>query len=532
MTGHLAIVLHTHLPFVRHPEHARSLEERWLHEAILECYLPLLGVLERLENDRVPVSFTMSITPPLLAMWGDPLLTQRFEEHLARLRKLAAREEKRLWGNAEFAPVAHFYATRLAELAERWQRIGGDLAGAFRRHWDEGRIELIGCSATHAYLPGLLPTFSGLSAQLELGLAAFERVMGRRPEGLWLPECAFHPAFDHELGKRGVRYTLIDTHGLTRARPQVTAAPHRAAVSPSGCVFFARDPEASQAVWSRDHGYPGDPYYRDFYRDIGFDLPESELEGETGPYGVRVSSGLKYHRITGRSGEGDKAAYQPAVALERAWAHAGDFLHKRSASLAHSAKFMQSTPVCVAPYDAELFGHWWFEGPDFLEALFRQLPEHPLTPVTLGQHLREGGMVEPAMPEACSWGEGGYGDVWVGPRTAWFWRHIHHATRHVEAAVRRGDEQRGPRSDALDQAIVELLLLQSSDWPFIVTTNTTVQYAEARFRAHHHRLSHLLHLAEKDQWSAEDATFLADVRNRDNFLGDMPSYQLRAAFAG
>lgn len=528
MTGHLAIVLHTHLPFVRHPEHARSLEERWLHEAILECYLPLLGVLERLENDRVPVAFTMSLTPPLLAMWSDPLLKERFEGHLARLRSLAAREEKRLWGNAEFAPIAHFYANRLAELEERWRRIGGDLAGAFRRHWDEGRIELIGCSATHAYLPGLLPTFSGLAAQLEIGLAAFERTMGRPPQGMWLPECAFHPAFDHELGKRGVRYTLVDTHGLTRAQPPVVAAPHRPAVSPSGCVFFARDPEASQAVWSRDAGYPGDPFYRDFYRDIGFDLPESELEGETGPYGVRISSGLKYHRITGPTG--DKAPYQPGVALERAWFHANDFLQKRTESLGRSAKAMQSPPVCVAPYDAELFGHWWFEGPDFLEALFRQLPKYPIQAVTLGQHLREGGLVEAAMPEASSWGEGGYGNVWVGPETAWFWRHIHHATRDVETLVRSQPERRGVHGDALDQAIVELLLLQSSDWPFIVKTNTTVQYAEARFRAHHHRLSHLLHLAQKETWEPADDAFLADVRNRDNFLGEMPSHRLRAAF--
>jgi 1,4-alpha-glucan branching enzyme len=525
---HLALVLHTHLPFVRHPEHARSLEERWLYEAILECYLPLLGVLDRLERDRVPTALTMSLTPPLLAMWNDPLLRERFEGHLSRLRKLADREEKRLWGNEQFAPVAHFYAERLTELADRWNAIGGDLAGAFRRHWDEGRIELLGCSATHAYLPGLLPTYSGLVAQLRLGLVAFERAMGRKPTGIWLPECAFHPAFDHELGKQGIRYVVVDTHGLTRARPRVTAAPHRAAVSPSGCVFFARDPDASQAVWSREAGYPGDPWYRDFYRDVGYDLAEEELDGEVGPFGVRISSGLKYHRITGP--DAHKEPYQPGVAREHAWEHARDFLQKRTLTLAHAETLLQSTPICVAPYDAELFGHWWFEGPDFLEAVFRQLPDFPIQPVTLGQHLKDGGLVEPAMPEACTWGAGGYGDVWMGVETAWFWRHIHHATRQVEAAVRERPEQRGPQGDALDQAVIELLLLQSSDWPFIVKTNTTVQYAEARFRAHHHRLSHLLYLAGKSSWDDADGTFLDDVKTRDNFLAGLPSHQLRAPF--
>lgn len=529
MNGHLAIVLHTHLPFVRHPEHARSLEERWLYEAILECYLPLLGVLDRLERDRVPVALTMSLTPPLLAMWQDPLLCARFEEHTERLQRLAAREEKRLWGDAELAPVAHFYAERLAELRARWHAIGGDLAAAFRRHWDEGRIELLGSSATHAYLPGLLPTFTGLAAQLQLGLLAFERAMGKKPAGIWLPECAFHPGFDRELSKQGIRYVVVDTHALTRARPRVLEAPHRAAVSPSGCAFFARDPAASEAVWSRDNGYPGDPYYRDFYRDIGYDLPEEDLEGETGPYGVRVASGLKYHRITGRTA--DKAPYQPGVALAQAQKHAADFVQRRADALAHAAQFMQSAPICVAPYDAELFGHWWFEGPDFLEAVFRQLPEHPsVVPITLGQHLRRGGLLEPAMPEASSWGANGYGDVWVGNETAWLWRHVHHATRDVERAVKAKRDLRGDRGDALDQAIVELLLLQSSDWPFIIKTNTTVEYAEARFRAHHHRLSHLLYLVDKPDWSDDDAAFVQSVRERDNFMHNTPSYQLRAPF--
>jgi 1,4-alpha-glucan branching enzyme len=525
----LAIVLHAHLPYVRHPEHPRSLEERWLYEAMLECYLPLLEAFENLERDRVPYALTLTLTPPLVSMLQDPLLKQRFEAHLLRLEQLADAEMKRLYGDTSFAPVATFYRERFAQLRTRWTRIGGDIVGAFRTHWDRGQIDIIACSATHAYLPGLLPVPQALRAQVNLGMLGFERMVGRRARGMWLPECAYQTEFDHVLRDNSVEYTIVDGHALTdgdltQINPRV--------LSPGGTLFYGRDKSSSEQVWSREGGYPGDPYYRDFYRDIGFDNQEHDLLGELGPFKQRVMTGLKYHRITGKVDA--KAPYQPGVAKERAWSHALDFVNKRVAQAsAHATAHARSgtPPIIVAPYDAELFGHWWFEGPWFIEAVFRHLAHQRIVQATTLAADRDS---EPAAlhqyPRASSWGEGGYGEVWVGHKSAHLWRHVHHASRYAQWLIQQYGEASGLRGNALDQVVRELLLLQSSDWAFILHTGTSTWYAEARVRAHVHRLRHLGYLLGKSTLTPDDVSFIRSVCSRDALMPGLRSSELRGAY--
>jgi 1,4-alpha-glucan branching enzyme len=528
--GYLALVLHAHLPFVRHPEHARHLEERWLHEALIECYLPLLDAFDRMASENVPFALTMSVTPPLVAMLKDDLLRRRFEGHLDRLQQLAEREMKRLYGDAHFAPIATYYRDELARVRRTWDRHGGDVVAGLVGHWDARRLELITCSATHCYLPGLLPAREGIRPQLELGVRGFEALVGRNPVGMWLPECAYHPQFDDDLERAGVRYTLVDSHGLLNARPRPPFGVHAPVLSPSGVAFFARDAESSRQVWSRQEGYPGDAYYRDFYRDIGFDLPESELMGEVGPNGTRLMTGLKYYRITGKTD--DKQPYIPGAAHDKAIEHAGNFVYNRVLQVKHLAAHMPVAPVVVAPYDAELYGHWWFEGPQFLEAVFRKLPEThgEVEAVTLGGYLERQPVCVQATPSASSWGAGGHGEVWVGPETGWSWRHVHHATRYAAWLVKRHRQDRGLVGTALDQAIRELLLLQSSDWNFIIKTGTSTKYAEGRIRAHTHRLRHLGHLVESGNIEGEDARWLEGVCGRDTFLASLHGDDLRKPF--
>jgi 1,4-alpha-glucan branching enzyme len=531
----LGLVLHAHLPFVRHPEHARHLEERWFYEALIECYLPLLDAFDRLERDGVPFALTMSITPPLGAMMKDPLLGSRFEQHLGRLEALAEREMVRLGGpggDERFLSVATFYREEFRRIRGVWDRHGGDVLGGLVRHWDEGRLELVTCSATHCYLPGMLPAREGIRPQLELGVRGFERLTGRTPTGAWLAECAYHPSFDDEIARAGIRFTLVDSHGLLQARPRPFFGVHAPVVSPNGVAFFARDAESSRQVWSRDEGYPGDPNYRDFYRDIGFDLPESELMGEVGVGGARMMTGLKYYRITGKVELSEKEPYDPRVARDRAEEHARNFVFNRVQQVKHLAGRMNVPPIVVAPYDAELYGHWWFEGPQFLEAVFRQLPRTngDLEAITLRSYLDRHPVCAQATPSASSWGAGGYGEVWVGEEAAWTWRHVHHATRYAAWLVRRHQDATGPLGEALDQAIRELLLLQSSDWPFIIKTGTSTGYAEARIRAHVHRLRHLGHLVEKGALDDEDRAWVADLRSRDNFLANLAGNELRQPF--
>ncbi len=529
--GCLALVLHAHLPYVRHPEHERHLEERWLYEALLECYLPLLDAFDRLAQEGIPFALTMSLTPPLAAMLSDDLLCRRFEAHLARLRALVEHEAERVGDDPRFAPLVAFYREHLATSHAVWTRHRGRVIDGLVRHWDAGRLELVACSATHVYGPGMIPAKEGLLPQLTLGMRAFESIVGRKATGAWLAECAYHPDLDRELAAAGVKYTVLDAHGLENADPRPPFGVHAPIVSPGGTAFFARDPEASRVVWSRSEGYPGDAYYRDFYRDIGFDLPESALHGEVGPFGARVMTGLKYHRITGETPH--KEAYMPGVALARTWEHAGDFVRGRMAKIEELAERMPHAPVVVAPYDAELFGHWWFEGPWFLESVFRRLASEArgvVTPVTLGGYLARQPYCVQSTPSASSWGAGGHGEVWVGPEAAWTWRHVHHATRWAASLVRRHRDAEGARGRALDQVVRELLLLQSSDWNFILKTGTTMGYAEARIRAHTHRLRHLGWLVEKPAWDAKDEAFVADVSARDAFLTKLSSKTLRDAF--
>ncbi len=528
--GHLAIVLHAHLPFVRHPEHERHLEERWFFEALIECYLPILDAFDRLAAEGVPFQVTMTVTPPLAAMLKDELLQQRFHDHLSRLEALAEREMVRVYGDRHFAPLATFYRDELRRIRGIWDRCQGDVLAGLVRHFDAGRVELITCSATHCYLPGMLPAREGIRPQLELGVQAFEMLVGRRPSGAWLAECAYHPAFDQEIARAGIRFTVLDTHGLTLARPRPPFGVHSPVVSPSGVAFFARDVESSRQVWSREEGYPGDPFYRDFYRDIGFDLPESELMEELGPNGTRVMTGLKYHRITGKTVH--KQPYVPAIAEEHVRAHAKHFVEQRIEQI-RGLSMTVPHPIVVAPYDAELFGHWWFEGPMFLEHVFREMAkaEPAVSTIHLREYLDRYPVAVHATPAGTSWGAGGYGEVWVGPEAAWSWRHVHHATRYVKFLVDRHRGETGLRGRALDQMLRELLLLQSSDWNFIIKTGTSMKYAEARIRAHVHRLRHLGHLVETGIIEGEDAEWLEDVSLRDNFLWQMPSEKLRAAFA-
>ena len=532
--GYIAIVLHAHLPFVRHPEHTRPLEERWFFEALAECYLPLLAGFDRLRRGGIPFALTMSLTPPLAAMLRDPLLSARFDGYLGRAQKLAQKETHRLENDERFGPVARFYVEHLIEVRNTWDHIAGDVVGALVSHADAGEIDLISCAATHAYLPGLLPVRPALRAQLRIGARAFEHLTGRRPKGIWLPECAYASEFDGEIARAGFRYAVLDTHGVTFARPRPPFGHFAPIASSGGVAYFGRDPESSKQVWSRREGYPGDAYYRDFYRDVGFDLSADYLDDEVGPFGTRMMTGLKYHRITGATEE--KAPYQPGVAFERAAIHAEDFLTNRIAQVKERAAKLPVFPIVVAPYDAELFGHWWFEGPSFLENVFRRLHkmrsggETTLEATTLAGYLERHPIMTRATPAASSWGAGGYGDVWIGSESSKLWRHVHHASRYVAWLIDHHRAESGARGRALDQAIVELLLLQSSDWAFIISNKTVAPYAWARVRAHVHRLRHLGHVVQKPVIEPSDIAFIDDVASRDNFLAGLAGEPLRSSF--
>ncbi len=524
MLGRLALVLHAHLPYVRHPEHERSLEERWLHEALWESYLPLLDVLDRLEKDGVAATLTLSVSPPLAAMLRDRLLKARFVAHLDRLARLAEKLEKVV--AAELLPALRFYQGRLAEVAAVWDRVGGDVLGAFKKHAAKGRLELWTTSATHAYLPGLAAAPASIRAQIRLGLRAFASVFGEEPKGFWLPECAYEPGFGDDLAEAGVACTIVDGHGLLLASPRPPRGVLEPIVASNGVAFFGRDAGASHDVWSRKGGFPGHPSYREFYRDVGFDLAEEELDGDVGPGGTRVMTGLKLHRITGPGLE--KEPYDPGAAIAQAKEHARLFVEARGATLREGGG-----GLVVAPFDAELFGHWWLEGPAFLEEVLRLVDarrDPSVRATTPAAFLAEGPELSVAEPAASSWGEGGFGAAWTGPEAARLWRHVHHAEELVRAAVEDHQGTRGLSGRALDQAIRELLLLQSSDWAFMLRRGEMGEYAAHRAKSHATRVARLVAVARTAAPTLDDLAWVHAVKDQDRFLAELEGARLRDAF--
>ncbi|MCD1259395.1 DUF1957 domain-containing protein [Paenibacillus athensensis] len=521
--GSIAFVLHAHLPYVRQADRTPALEERWLYEAVADTYLPLVDMCDRLLADGVRFRLTLSVSPTLLAMLDDPELIGRTRRHLASLHRLAQSETLRLWGDAAFTPAAQMYESRYRRLLKLYDRLDGDLIGKLRELRDSGCLELIVCAATHAFLP-LTASAAAIRAQLGAAVAEFRRHFGDAPAGVWLPECGYTPAIEPQLAALGLRYFIAADHALPAA-----AALGRPVLTRGGACAFLRDPESAEQVWSARTGYPGAAEYRDYYRDIGFDLGRSGgaewdyIKPYLLPNGERLATGLKYYRVTGADAA-EKAPYCPEGAARKAREHAGHFVAARRAQARRmtalgadaaepnasrslidpsvgpsSAQAPPSPcgepPVIVCPYDAELFGHWWFEGPLWLEAVLREL-DQPTTQIdvvlqttTLNEYrkLHPPAADRPVDLPPSSWGRGGFAEVWLQPSTAWAYPLLHAAEeRMTQAAAAHPDPQRLPELTRrlLDQAGRELLLAQSSDWTFLLDAGSFTGYAKERIHRH------------------------------------------------
>lgn len=514
--GLLAFVLHAHLPFVRHPEHDEFLEERWLYEAITETYLPLLRLLEGIAEDHLPCRLTLSLSPPLLNMLDDALLQARYLRHLDRLIALASHETARTRSDPPFSRLAEMYLQLFSQARETFlERYRGNLPRAFRRLQDAGVIEIISCAATHGYLPLLQVNEKAVRAQVQIGIDEYRRFFGRTPAGMWVPECGYYPGLDAILRAHGIRYFVVDTHAILYATPRPVYGTYAPLYCPSGVAVYGRDPSSSQQVWSSLVGYPGDPVYRDFYRDIGYDLDHAYLRPYLPPPGDRAPLGIKYYRITGHTPE--KAPYDPHRARERATQHARHFLSQCRHRVEWLRGKMDRPPLLVAPYDAELFGHWWFEGPQWLEGVIRQAATEPhtLQLITLSDYLHRLPTNQVATPAASSWGAGGYHGVWLSEANRWIYPPLHRAADRMVELAARFPRAQGLQHRALNQAARELLLAQASDWAFLIQHGTAPHYATARVQRH---LSRFTQLYDTLCAHRPDDVWLRTVETQDNIF--------------
>src|SRR6266581_8369266 len=435
MPGYLALILHAHLPFVRHPEHEHFLEEDWFFEAITETYIPLLLMMQRLVNDGVAFRLTMSITPTLCAMFQDGLLRERYVRHLDLLIELVEREQKRNRNHPKLRELADFYFEIFSESRRFFvEQCKCNLLAAFRELRVAGALEIIASAATHGLLPILQQQSpQAARAQVLIGRDVYVDLFGAEPIGFWLPECAYEPGLESLLQEANIRWFVLDAHGLMLGKPPPRRAIYAPCFTPAGPAIFARDRDSSRQVWSAKEGYPSDPAYREFYRDVGFDLPMEHLRAIV--RGHRKFAGVKYHRITGRGEE--KELYDREAAEKAAETHAVHFLEQRRQQI-REISGLGFDPVIVVPFDAELFGHWWFEGPRFLEHFIRKAAsEQDLRLTTPRDYLATHPTLQTLQPAASTWGENGHLSVWLDQCNAWIYPHLHAAARRMSEVARK-----------------------------------------------------------------------------------------------
>lgn len=514
--GYLSLMLHAHLPFVRHPEHEDFLEEDWLYEAITETYIPLYKVFSNLINDNVKFKITMSITPPLANMLSDTLLQERFISYLTKLIKLIELEEKRVGCNSPYYDAVIMYKNKFNDAYDIFvNKLNKNILSGFKAIQDAGYLEIVTCCATHGFLP-LMVHKEAMYAQIKVAVDDYKSKFGRQPSGIWLSECAYKPGIEEILKANDLRYFFVDTHGILLGTPRPKFGVFAPVYCQNGVAVFGRDVESSKQVWSSKEGYPGDFNYREFYRDVGYDLDYDYIKPFLHNDHVRRNVGVKYYKITGNIPLDKKLPYSPAAAQQQAKIHAENFLSNRKKQIKYLSEIINKPPIIVSPYDAELYGHWWYEGPYFLEQFLRLANnDEVLKTVTPTEYLKIYPKHQVVSPVLSTWGDKGYNKVWLNPSNDWMYRHLHKGSDVMLKLANRYENTNGILKRALNQSARELLLAQSSDWAFIVTTNTMVSYAEKRTRDHIHNL---LTLSKQINNNDINENYLKDLEERNNIF--------------
>ena len=503
--GNLAIVLHAHLPYVR-SEEPGSLEEDWFFQALVECYLPLLETLENAARakDQAP-KITIGLSPTLLSLLEDQVLKNRFEKWVnIRLKVLNTLER-------DCKKAVIHLKEHLEHQLKSWKSCQGDLIRRFKILQKLDVIDILTCAATHGYLPLLRENPEAVRAQLKTAVTEHKRLFMSSPLGIWLPECAYYEGLDELMAESGLRYAVLDGHGLLNADPRPRYGIYAPICTRRGVAFFGRDSESTLPVWSAKDGYPGNPNYREFHRDLGWDLSIESLR----KIGIKDKRplGIKLFKISsqGTSLE-NKQDYDPEKAKESVEKDAENYLKERNKQLLKLKTQMQIDPLLIAPFDAELFGHWWFEGPQFLSYLFIKSKEEDIKFVTLKEALQITSQLQLCNPSPSSWGQGGFHNYWLNNSNAWIVHEWSKAGREMVNICSEGLMQES-NIKIIKQAGRELLLSQSSDWSFILKAGTTTELARERINLHLNRFWMLINIIKDNKTINE--TILDEIEKED-----------------
>ena len=478
---------------MREPEYDRFLEENWFFEAMAETYLPVVQMLFRLEEKGIPGTLNLSVSSALLAMLTDRLLLEKFTRHLHMQERLLEKERVRFAADPERLPVIDFYARRQRSLIDYWERICNcEIVPSLKRLSDCGKLTLLTCVGTHPFLPAYQSDVPAIRLQLGVTVKAFEKAFGFRPRGLWLPECGYFVGLDSILAEFGFEYFFLETHGVLLAKPAPKYGVFAPIKTPAGLYCMGREQSSSMEVWSRKTGYPGHPEYREFFKDIAYEREPDYLGDYFMAGSTPIETGLKYYRITGSE---DKLVYRPWNALRLAEDHARLFIANREATVTELLPKMEGNKVSIlCPYDAELFGHWWFEGPSFIEKLFeRAASSNTVEMASLESTMHSSCDAGVHCPAFSSWGEGGFGEVWMNDEVCWEYPLFFRMRGMMDSfkAALDANEKKGKTAQSqlfrrfYAQMARELLLFQASDWAFMIHNKSAADYAKSRLNGHY-----------------------------------------------
>jgi len=561
--GSFSFVLHSHLPYVlSHGGWPHGTD--WLNEAAAETYIPILNLLNECMDEGLTPKLTIGISPVLAEQLDDEAFKSEFTNYLQIKIEAALADQKefRFQGESGRLELAKMWEDAYRgikhDFEEKYKR---DLIGGFRKLLNKGYLDIITCGATHGYFP-LLSQDTSIQAQVKMAFECHERHFGRKPRGFWLPECAYRPRYswappvdstigrqpyprkgiDEFLSENGIEYFFVDSSTLKGGKAigvyvarfeglrllweqyekeymlrdedieksyyepyQVNSMPqtHRPV------TLFARDPETGIQVWSGSYGYPGDGWYLDFHKK-------------------HFPGGHRYWRVTGNKTDmAEKLLYEPEQVEARLYENALHFVGLIKKALLEYHSTYQKNGFLVAPFDTELFGHWWFEGPRFLKKVIERISNDPQIQLsTCAEEIdqRQPGLLI-SLPEG-SWGEGGYHFIWLNEKTSWTWKHLYDAEIRMQMLARSLNTQHDARTrQIVEQAARELMLAQASDWQFLISTLSAKDYAESRFIEHIANFNRLADMATNyDREKAippEDWVFFENCEKRDSLFPDI-----------
>ena len=509
--GKLAIVLHAHLPYVRKNE-KNSLEEDWLYQAILESYIPLLQVIESSKKENSSnTKLTMSLSPTLLSLLQNKQIQETFpvwiKTRIELLNDLPTKEKV----------ASEFLRENFNDKYRYWKECSGNLIERFKVLNNSGNLDILTCAATHGYLPILRENPETVKGQIYTAVRSHQNVFGMKPYGIWLPECAYYENLDQILFNSGIRYAVLDGHGVLNATPRPRYGVYAPICSKKGVAFFGRDSQSTLPVWSAKDGYPGDSVYREFHKDLGWELSPSELRKKGIPSSRPL--GLKYYKITkDKKLLSKKEFYIENEARLKAEEHAEAYLLARSKQLENLSLSSSFEPLLIAPFDAELFGHWWYEGPLFINNILKKSKNYLIKLTNLREVLMQKPNLQICDPSPSSWGQGGYHNYWINEKNSWIVPEITRAGSYfVNLASKKCKDEIKVR--LLKQAARELLLSESSDWSFILRAGTTTDLAKERIDRHLFRFWKLVEMINNN--SNIDLLFLKNIEEEDKIFPEI-----------